>query len=244
MCNYFRTLRADEIEVRVQQIKKNNQGKAFTQLLLYKDARVDMTLLDEEFGIFGWQREHSFKDGKSYCRISVYDKETNRWVVKEDAGASGDIEKEKSEASSSFKRAATNLGIGRELYSSPYLSINLEDGEYYQNGTDKNGNPKLYLSYGVSFRVNAIDYDERRNIVAIEIVDNAGRTRKKIGNIHTALFQAKAEMNAARTLQEARSIWKKYPEFHEDTGFYIASKTKADHFADRFKDNTNTQESA
>ena len=84
MCNHFRTLRADEIEVRVQQVKKNNAGKVFAQLLLYKDARVDMALLDEEFGIFGWQREHTFKDGKNYCRVSVYDKEHDVWVVKED----------------------------------------------------------------------------------------------------------------------------------------------------------------
>ena len=55
MCNTFRTLRADEIEVRVQQTKKNSAGRVFSQLLLYKDARVDMALLDEEFGMFGVQ---------------------------------------------------------------------------------------------------------------------------------------------------------------------------------------------
>ena len=70
MCNHFRTLRADEIEVRVQQVKPAKKSdKVYAQLLLYKNARVDMTLLDEVFGIFGWQREHTFKDGKNYCKV-------------------------------------------------------------------------------------------------------------------------------------------------------------------------------
>lgn len=241
MCNYFRTLRADEIEVRVAQVKgAKKSDKVYAQLLLYKNARVDMTLLDEEFGIFGWQREHSFKDGLNYCRISVYDKERGVWVVKEDVGTAGNFEKEKSAASDSFKRASTNLGIGRELYSSPTLFLTLNEGEYYQNGTDKYGNPKYDLSIGVLFEVKAIDYDERRNIVAIEIVDNKGRSRIKIGEIHSGLFAAKAEANNARTVKEARGVWNKYPEFHEDTGFRVACKAKADFFAEQFAKNTQT----
>lgn len=241
MCNYFRTLRADEIEVRVQQVAgARKSDKVYAQLLLYKDARVDMTLLDEEFGIFGWQREHFVKDGKNYCRISVYDKEHGIWVAKEDAGAAGDIEKEKSEASSSFKRAAVNLGIGRELYTSPTLFVELYDGESYVDGTNKNGTPRYRLSNGVRFSVNAIDYDEKRNIVAIEITDNKGRSRKKIGEIHSGLFAAKAEANNARTVKEAHNVWKKYPEYHSDAGFRLACETKADQFADEFLSKTQT----
>jgi hypothetical protein len=40
--NKFRCLRADEIECRVQQVKDNG-----LVLLLYKDARCDMIILDE-----------------------------------------------------------------------------------------------------------------------------------------------------------------------------------------------------
>lgn len=247
MCNIFRTLRADEIYVRVQQVKKNNAGKVFAQLLLYKDARVDMTLLDEEFGIFGWQREHSFKDGKNYCKVSVLDKERNEWVSKEDVGTEGEIEEDKSQASSAFKRACTNLGLGRELYSSPKLVVELGDKEYYfpkdAKGnilTDKYGNERISLSNFVRFSVNAIDYDERRNIVAIEIVDNNGRSRIKIGEIHSALFAAKAEINAARSLREVENVWKKYPEFHEDTGFRVAFVSRAEYVGREYKDNINT----
>ena len=239
MCNIFRTLRADEIAVRVQQVKKNNAGKVYAQLLLYKDARVDMTLLDEEFGIFGWQREHSFKDGKNYCKVSVYDKEHDMWVSKEDVGTEGDIEQDKSQASSAFKRACTNLGLGRELYSSPKLVVELWDKEFYTSN-DARGKEVLRVSTFVTFHVNAIDYDERRNIVAIEIVDNNGRTRKTIGEIHSALFAAKAEINNARSLKEVEKVWKKYPEFHEDPGFRVAFVSKAGYFGDKLTDNINT----
>lgn len=235
MCNYFRTLRADEIEVRVQQVARARKSdKVYAQLLLYKDARVDMTLLDEKFGVFGWQREHFFKDGKNYCKVSVYDEKHGIWVVKEDVGTPSNTEADKGCASDAFKRACVNLGIGRELYTSPTLFVELYDGESYTYDTNKNGTTRYRLSNGVRFSVNAIGYDEKRNIVAIEIVDGAGRTRKKIGEIHSALFQAKAEANAARSVKEAHGVWKKYPEFHEDTGFRVACKAKADYFANEF----------
>ena len=70
MC-IFRLLKASEIDVRVQSITRKDGDTAKARLLLYKDARVDMHLLDEHFGTFGWQREHNFKDGRNYCRISV-----------------------------------------------------------------------------------------------------------------------------------------------------------------------------
>ena len=84
MCNanIFRTLRPDEIEVRVQQVVESKAGGAKAILLLYKNARVDMDLLDEKFGCLGWQREHTFKDGKNYCKVSVYDAEKQLWVSK------------------------------------------------------------------------------------------------------------------------------------------------------------------
>jgi hypothetical protein len=233
MCNYFRTLRADEIEVRVQQVKPAKKSdKVYAQLLLYKNARVDMTLLDEVFGIFGWQREHTFKDGKNYCKVSVYDVEHRTWVAKEDVGTEGDIEKDKSQASSAFKRACTNLGLGRELYSSPTLFVSLNNGEYWQDGTDKHGNPKYKLTAGVTFDVNAIAYDERRNIVAIRVVDSYGRTRIEKGELHDALYMATAEANSARTERDAINVWNKYPEFQYDAQFVCACKAKANGLID------------
>lgn len=230
MCsNVFRTLRADEIDVRVQQVKKSNAGKVFAQLLLYKDARVDMMLLDEQYGTFGWQREHFFKDGKNYCKVSAYDNERKMWVVKEDVGIPSNTEAQKGEASDAFKRACVNFGIGRELYTAPRLVIELNQGEWYEADNGKGGKTPR-LSNRTEFFVNAIDYDERRCIIAIEIVDNNGRSRIKIGTINSPLFQAKAEMNASKTYEEAKAIWLKYPEHHLDAGFLAAKEMKKEQF--------------
>ena len=49
--NLFRNLNPEEIECRVGAIME--QG---ITLLLYKNARVDQTILDEVFGICGWAK--------------------------------------------------------------------------------------------------------------------------------------------------------------------------------------------
>ena len=54
----FRNLRADEIEVRVQSIKVRDGKPPGLVLLLYKNARCDMNILDETVGAENWQREH------------------------------------------------------------------------------------------------------------------------------------------------------------------------------------------
>ena len=61
----IRTLRADEVECRVQQVMEKG-----CILLIYKDARVDMRILDETFGIDGWQPETGFT-GRDMMRTDV-----------------------------------------------------------------------------------------------------------------------------------------------------------------------------
>lgn len=111
----FRNLKASEIDVRVSVIKENG----FT-ILLYKDARCDMAILDETVGVMNWTREQ--KDN-GVCRVSIYDDKKNMWIYKEDVGSPTDYEKEKGQASDSFKRACFNWGIGRELYTAPFIWI-------------------------------------------------------------------------------------------------------------------------
>lgn len=115
----FRALTADEIDVRVAQVL----GKNGVLLLLYKDARVDQNILDERFGPFGWKREHQLIGDRLYCTVSVKDPETGEWVSKQDVGTESNTEKEKGQASDSFKRACFNWGIGRELYTGPVIKI-------------------------------------------------------------------------------------------------------------------------
>lgn len=121
----FRKLRADEIECRIGSVG----AKGFT-MLLYKDARCDMNILDETVGEFNWQRDHKEIKGTVYCGVGIFhgsieqiEQGVNPWVWKWDAGSESYTEKEKGEASDSFKRACFNWGIGRELYTAPLIFI-------------------------------------------------------------------------------------------------------------------------
>lgn len=145
----FRPLKADEIDCRISQIFYNpdNSVKGLT-LLLYKDARCDMNVLDES-GI-QWQRRHYECKGNLFCSVGLYI--NNEWVWKDDCGAESYTEKEKGEASDSFKRACVNWGIGRELYTAPliYISIADKDGQPNFEVYSKNGklNPKGNFAVG------------------------------------------------------------------------------------------------
>lgn len=114
----FRDLTANEIECRVQSVKQNG-----LILLLYKDARVDMNILDETVGAENWQREHYECKGNLFCRVGIDVTESNSWVWKSDCGTESNTEAQKGEASDSFKRACFNWGIGRCLYTAPFIWI-------------------------------------------------------------------------------------------------------------------------
>ena len=167
----IRTLRADEIECRVQQVTEKG-----CVLLIYKDARVDMRILDETFGIDGWQRTHEVINGNLFCNIEIWSDDKKCWIKKQDVGTESNTEKEKGEASDSFKRAGFNVGIGRELYSSPFIWINLEPSEI-----EKNAQGKLQLKRSIKFSVKSIKYDENKDITDLVISDNKGFTRYTFG---------------------------------------------------------------
>lgn len=116
----FRDLRAEEIECRVAQAKPNG-----VSLLLYKDARCDQSILDETVGPMNWQRHHS-RDNAN-CIVSIWDEQKKQWIEKEDTGTESNTEAQKGLASDSFKRACFNWGIGRELYTAPFIWIKAED---------------------------------------------------------------------------------------------------------------------
>jgi len=133
----FRKLFPDEIEIRVQRVTEKG-----AQLLLYKDARCDMRILDETVGAENWQREHYECKGNLFCRVGINVAATidmsgsegiaeiaEHWVWKSDCGTESNTEAQKGEASDSFKRACFNWGIGRELYTSPFIWIK-QDGSY------------------------------------------------------------------------------------------------------------------
>lgn len=167
MCE-IRLLDASDIEVRAQQVSERG-----AVLLLYKNARVDMAILDEKFGMFGWQREHTFKDGKNYCKVSIWDCDKKQWVSKEDIGTESNTEAQKGEASDAFKRACFNIGIGRELYTAPFIWVALSSEDIYQNSKTQ----KWQLKAGVYFEVTEIAYDDKRNICRLRVADQKGNIR-------------------------------------------------------------------
>lgn len=151
----FRTLNANEIDCRIATI--NQKGLT---LLLYKDARVDQNILDETVGPMNWQRHHSRENAN--CTVALWDEDKRQWVEKEDTGKESFTEAEKGLASDSFKRACFNWGIGRELYSAPFIWISAENAEIKQGGSGK------FQCYD-KFEVEQILYDDNRNIVALSI---------------------------------------------------------------------------
>lgn len=165
----FRDLKADEIDVRVAQITKE-----WLILLLYKDARVDMNILDETLGFTNWQRDHKELKGNIYCGVSIWDTEKKQWITKWDAGAESYTEKEKGEASDSFKRACVNLGIGRELYTTPTIFIPRyaeQDGKQIELFEIKDNSGKI--STKTRFNVEAIEITNKV-ITGLAIKNNKG----------------------------------------------------------------------
>lgn len=171
----FRTLSASDIDCRIQSIGQNKTGAVGATILLYKDARVDMRMLDEVVGAMNWQREHKLIGDRLYCTVSIFNPENGQWISKSDVGIESNTAKEKGQASDAFKRACFNWGIGRELYSAPFTYIQLNSDEVY---TRKDGKPKS----NAKFKVNDIAYDENRNIVRLVIVDSKGQVRYTFGN--------------------------------------------------------------
>ncbi len=191
----IRLLRADEIECRVSVI--NEKGLS---LLLYKDARVDQRILDETFGAFGWKRGHQCIDGNLYCTVEVLNRESGEWISKQDVGTTGFTEKEKSQASDSFKRACFNWGIGRELYSAPFIWIPAGKA-----GLQKKGDK--YVS-SERFAVRWISFNDNREIVSLEIVDSKGQvvyTLQQNDNTHQEADRRRTEHRGAGNSKTGRS---------------------------------------
>lgn len=163
MC-MFRDLRADEIEVRVAQATEYG-----ITLLLYKDARVDMAILDETVGQSNWQNK--FYENKSilFCSLGIntnYNKpdKEDRWIWKDDAGTESNTEAEKGNASDARKRAGFAWGIGRELYTAPFIKVRSGDCNLKQYNSRDGVKWKCYDA----FEVQKIIIENKR-IVALAI---------------------------------------------------------------------------
>lgn len=230
----IRTLKANEIECRIGTI--NEKG---CTLLLYKDARVDMRLLDEVFGPMNWKRDHEVVNGNLFCTISIYDEKKKEWVSKQDVGTESNTEKEKGQASDAFKRAGFNWGIGRELYSAPFIWVKLEPNEIFKSTSGK-------CSTYTKFSVSEIEYDENREVSKCIIVDNNGVIRyqfpipkeKKSEKTqqNSSVFSGKQlkeaidEVKVCKSRAEVNAVWKKYAAMQNNLEFKNEIQTMCKRF--------------
>lgn len=209
----FRALRPDEIDIRVQSISKRGDGAV---LLLYKDARVDMALLDEVVGPMRWQREHLLINDNLYCKVSIWDEDIQQWISKLDVGCESNTEATKGEASDSFKRACFNWGIGRELYTAPFTYVAISEAERYESQGKFKAHPSL------KFSVKSIDYTEqdgRRTISSLVIVDSKGNIRYSLG------AQAQPKPQPQQPAAPAQQAKERSPE--DDDGLLLTACTDA-----------------
>lgn len=162
----FPVLTADQIEVKVKQVTAKG-----ALLLLYKTARTDYDILDEVLGADGWKVEYSEIKGNLYCTLSIWSDARGGWVSKTNCGTEsredGDGNEKKGEASDAFKRAGVTCGIGRELYTSPFIFANV--------ATKQNGSKYELADRYATFDVKEIGYDDARRINRLVIVDNNGK---------------------------------------------------------------------
>ena len=189
--NLFRYLTADEIECRVATVSEKG-----CSLLLYKDARCDMNILDETFGPMNWRRSHT-RDNAN-CIVSIWDDEKQQWIDKEDTGTESFTEKEKGLASDSFKRACTNWGLGRELYTAPFIWIPAKDA----NVQSKNGKWTTYEKFSVT-KMDIVD----GKIVALNIAsDKTGKIVYSFGYTRNVANEEDAEQEQKPNIEALKSL--------------------------------------
>lgn len=215
----FRPLRADEIEVKVKQIKQN--GSVF---LLYKTARTDMDILDETVGPEAWQCEYETIKDNLYCKIGIWNEQLGQWIWKQDCGIEsredGEGNEKKGEASDAFKRAGFKWGIGRELYTAPFIWISSD-----VIPTVAQGNGYKLKDPFAKFRVATIEYAANGDICGLVIKDSKGNTvytYGKAGRIETIKTtppepekrklstQAYNDVMAAQSVSDLVSIYNAY----------------------------------
>lgn len=233
-----RLLDANEIECRVGSI--NEKGLT---LLLYKDARVDMALLDETYGADKWQRKHYELKDHIYCSVGI--KLEDEWVWKDDVGTESVSEATKGESSDSFKRACFNWGIGRELYTAPFIWVAADKYNGFKNTKGK------YATYD-KFFVDSIEYDkEKREITGLTVINEKTGQQvfsKKKGKVESSSFMdtKRPKENeepfetapTATQLKEARKLLeeKKYlPEAIEARLAIVSTSEEANTLIDKLK---------
>jgi len=171
-------LTKEMVGVRINTIQSTQYGY-YATLLLHQEPRASMKALDELYP--GWQRTHQEIGGLLFCTISVYDKNLDKWISRQDVGSAGEFEKDKSKATDSFKRAVVNfIPALRALYYAPQIRFRLNDNEV---SAGNNGNYRCYTK----FIVKELAFDNEKQIfTSLVIVDSDGNVRFDVNSQNNA----------------------------------------------------------
>ena len=187
-------LTSEDIEVKIKQVTKTG-----AIALLYKTARVDYRILDEVFGTYGWQVEYNEIKGNLYCTISLWDKENKQWVKKTNCGIEsredGEGNEKKGEASDAAKRAGVVVGIGAELYTAPFIFLEV-------NTEEKNGKWYLKDPYA-KYVVTRIEYNQETRVITALTISN-----EKTG---TAVFTWEMPKTGAKAKKMTKTVKEEVP---------------------------------
>lgn len=224
----FRNLKANEIMVRPTDTK----FKGSALLLCFKDARIDMQILDDTVGQENWQKRFYDVKGNLYCSVGI--RINDEWIWKDDCGMEGNMDAAKSEASDAFKRACFNWGIGRELYTVPKIKIKCPDNYYFNE------------KFAMTFTVSEIEFDENKQCTKLVIVDRFGNvvfnwsngkqdTVEQPSNFQEAKLVVTDRISPqlygivcdASSLDYLKQIWDQNPLYHNNKVFKnLVSKRK------------------
>ena len=175
--NLSNPLPIESIDFRIQSINKGG----YATILAYKDARVDMQVLNREIGALNWKREHT-RDNKN-CIVSIWDEEKKLWVSKEDTGTESNSDAEKGLASDSFKRACFNWGIGIEIYDYPVIQIKLFENEWKLVEHNGKQYPKSTFDLKLKEWRWKSQFDENGKLTYLGAIDNNKKVRFQFGKL-------------------------------------------------------------
>lgn len=121
----FRNCEAYEIAADIAQVNKGG-----VRLLLFKKPLIAQKILDETFGVLGWSMK-ILEAREGFCKVllRIYNTEIHEWVEREGISDKPTIEAGVNDA---LAFAASQFGIGAELYTGPELFVSKENLKQYE----------------------------------------------------------------------------------------------------------------
>lgn len=186
-------LEASNIDFKPQSLFKwNTHGEEaiYCTLVPYKDARVDMYMLDDICGPGGWQNKYD-RDSKGVLQCGIGIKCEEEWVWKWSNGVPSQFDKEKGEYSDAFKRAGFMWGIGRCLYDMPTIHVILNESEYYVDGDGKLRLDKKFVPNNWNWTIDWGELEGVFKLTGIQVLKDGKHAKRYDSNPYNSKNQRK-----------------------------------------------------